>query len=103
MPHAWLPTEAYTFEPNDLLISIPGTSWTILAPFLAVPLYLVLCLFLLPLFIPRRIEARLLLALHNGFLLLLSIAMFVGVTWAAGKHLFMVASLCVETFSNSFA
>ena len=87
MPHLWLPSEKYTFTSADLIISIPGTNLQVSAPFLAVPVYLFLCLFLLPRLVTRRHEARGLLALHNGFLLVLSLIMFVGTVWACIKAL----------------
>ena len=87
---AWLPSENYVYSSSDLLFPLPETSFNILAPIFAVVVYIPL-IFIIPRILPRPFEARPLLALHNGLLLLISIAMFSGVVWATFKNMTRVS------------
>lgn len=85
----FLPSSDYVFDERSLLFRLPGTNYTVFAPVFAVALYIPLT-FLIPRVLPRPIEARLLLAAHNGFLLLVSLTMFFGTLLAIFKNVTQV-------------
>lgn len=85
----FLPSPDYVYDSRDLYFSLPGTSFNLFAPIFAVALYIPLT-FIIPRVLPRPFEARLLLAAHNGLLMIVSIAMFVGTIWAVVKNVSQV-------------